>query len=335
MRMLIWFIMIFIALAQQSSSLETSQSEHAYEIYDIAWSPDGNLIAVATNEDIKVLDQNLQQVATFQGHSRYVMTVSWNPTGDKLASGGSVGDNTVLIWDYDTATSSFTLDETIVTESSLVSLLEWSPDGSKLAALLLLDTTLTRNADIIGHVAIWDTTTWMLDEPVFRFPAPVRTMAWSPNSTKIAFMGHFPYNAIYAMDVMNRQASWHVQLFVPPIGPPILDWSVNNEIAYNSLEIGFLDGDTGDFIHSYSPSIIPELIEWSPDGEAMALTTSDGLYIIDTTTYTTIKTFSTAVTISMIDWNAANNSIVVASRDGQIEIFSAQDTVSSAADGHG
>src|SRR5260370_41127859 len=37
-------------------------------------------------------------VATYRGHTRFVRSIAWSPSGSYIASGGDYGDSTVQIW---------------------------------------------------------------------------------------------------------------------------------------------------------------------------------------------------------------------------------------------
>ena len=73
----------------------------------------------------------LELVGTLQGHSRYVMSVSFSPDGTKVASGSGdlLGDTNgvVKLWDVTNGECLHTLEG----HSDSVSSVSFSPDGSK------------------------------------------------------------------------------------------------------------------------------------------------------------------------------------------------------------
>ena len=72
-------------------------------ISEIAYSPDGTLLAVAGSIGIWLYDTAThQEVALLTGHTSKVSSIAFSPDGRTLASGS--GDGTVLLWDVTSST---------------------------------------------------------------------------------------------------------------------------------------------------------------------------------------------------------------------------------------
>jgi WD40 repeat protein len=102
------------------------------EIWDIAFSPDGDLLAVAgTGEKIVFINVPERRLA-FQlltSHTNRINTLAFSPDGHILASGGA--DNLVRLWDVTTQKSS---GLPLQMHSDQVYGLAFSPDGRLLAS---------------------------------------------------------------------------------------------------------------------------------------------------------------------------------------------------------
>ena len=82
---------------------------HTDAVYDVEFSPDGELLASGSYDDSvklwRVSDGKL--VATLNGHSDQVFRVAFSPDGKQLAS--CSGDSTAVIWDLDRLVKKSTL----------------------------------------------------------------------------------------------------------------------------------------------------------------------------------------------------------------------------------
>src|SRR6266516_615038 len=72
---------------------------HADEINQIAWSPDGRILASGSKDKtIRLWDAKTGEARrTLKGHSDSILSVAWSPDGRILASGSA--DKTIRLWD--------------------------------------------------------------------------------------------------------------------------------------------------------------------------------------------------------------------------------------------
>src|SRR5438093_1347916 len=75
---------------------------HSRDIYSIAWSPDGSMLASGSHDKtIRLRDEQTgKPLRTLEGHSNNVICVVWSPDGSMLASGSY--DKTIRLWDGQT-----------------------------------------------------------------------------------------------------------------------------------------------------------------------------------------------------------------------------------------
>lgn len=99
----------------------------------LAFRPDGTQIAIAggvpgASGDVRVVDTKTLAVvgAPLQGHTDVVLSVAWNPAGNRLATGGQ--DKTVRIWEWPSGKEAKTFKD----HSDAVTGVCFAPDGKSL-----------------------------------------------------------------------------------------------------------------------------------------------------------------------------------------------------------
>jgi WD40 repeat protein len=139
---------------------------HADLIHDLAFSPDGKLLASCGYDKlIKVWDTaSGKEVRTLREHSDSVYAVAFSPDGKLLAS--AAADRAVKLWEAATGRLLYTLGE----PTDWVYAVAWSPNGRELAA-----------AGADRSIRVWEATATgnKLLHSAFAHEAPVIRLAYS------------------------------------------------------------------------------------------------------------------------------------------------------------
>ncbi len=99
-------------------------------IWEIGYSPDGKILAVASSIGTWLYDaQTGAELNLLTGHTYAPASIAFSPDGQTLATGGDWPDRTIRLWDAATGAHKMTLDVSEFSGGSLA----FSPDGKTLA----------------------------------------------------------------------------------------------------------------------------------------------------------------------------------------------------------
>ncbi|MCB9454301.1 MAG: PD40 domain-containing protein, partial [Anaerolineaceae bacterium] len=152
----------------------TLKDDGNFDVGAIAWSLDGNFIAVANQgSQIQIWDVSAvlsggtaQQVATFENIPANAMM--WSPDSHQIAVG--VANNVVIL----DATTGHATSNLIGHEDTVI-VVAWSPDGTRLAS-----------SGLDHAIRIWDVGTGEAIALILESYV-IRAIAWSPDGTQLAY----------------------------------------------------------------------------------------------------------------------------------------------------
>eukprot|EP00873_Tetraselmis_striata_P021572 jgi/Tetstr1/441836/TSEL_030052.t1 len=150
---------------------------HTKEVRSVAFSPDGTLLASASEDrTVRVWNALTGEEALPQplrGHAYRVFSVAFSPDGTRLASASE--DGTVRVWNA--LTGEEALPQPLRGHTEMVYSVAFSPDGTRLASASEDETVRVWNA-LTGEEA--------LPQPLRGHTGGVTSVAFSPDGTRLA-----------------------------------------------------------------------------------------------------------------------------------------------------
>jgi eukaryotic-like serine/threonine-protein kinase len=152
----------------------TMSPENAHDVCAVQFSPDGSLVAAASQSGtVRLWKAALGTLcATLEGHRGAVRSLAFSPKGSELATAGA--DGTVRVW----STASGSEQVTLQGHSGEVQSLAFSPDGKTLAS-----------GGEGGTFKLWHTATWQELMSIDAHRGDVRFLAFSPDGMLLASSG--------------------------------------------------------------------------------------------------------------------------------------------------
>jgi FOG: WD40 repeat len=144
---------------------------HLASVNAVAWSPDGQLIASASDDTyVQIFRASSgERTVLYSGHKEEVVTVGWSPDGRFIASGGQ--DATVQVWQAANGNRQLTYRG----HTDRVNSLSWSNDSQ-----------LVASGSDDKSVQVWQASNGNLAFDFLGHTAGVLCVGWQPNNSSVA-----------------------------------------------------------------------------------------------------------------------------------------------------
>lgn len=243
-------------------------------INDIAYSPDGSRLGIATSIGMWLYDTSTDTPLNLLSEvPRSVQAIAFSPDGKTLASGGYLPNHAIRLWDTDTGELRGTLDgyEDILS-------LTFSPDGTLLAS---------SGGPPEYRIRLWSVATHQLRDTYFNQEGSAYAIAFSPDGETLVSGGGD--NRVRLWDVRTGELKCLLEghgddvnsVVFSPDGKTLASGSRDGTIHLWDVRIGrrlaVLRGS------ARFPEEV-EAIAFSPDGTTLASATADQVWLWDIST---------------------------------------------------
>jgi WD40 repeat protein len=260
-------------------------------------------------------------------HASYVVAVTWDPNGTRIASAG--GDGTVRVWEAETGQTLLTyrghthwLNK--INRQITVYTVSWGPKGDRIAS-----------AGVGANVRIWDVTTGQtltLYEGHSGLSPYVFAVAWSPDGKKIASACSSPGldKTIHLWDAVTGQRLNRYDVpsdWLPNFSVLSLAWSPDGTriaatCGHNVIRVW--NTETGQLVSTQrGGSEWVHHIAWSPDSRYLAVAQSDHkARVWDMSTGTNVTIYHEHKdSVRYIAWSPDGTALATASNDRTVHIW--------------
>lgn len=247
--------------AEQVSGLAAWSQE---TLTDLAWSPDGSVLAVAGLDGLYIYDPLQQQRLRMIETEDNLFSLSFNPRGDFLATGYRFGSDedgyggSVEFW----RTANWEALGAFYSENQAVSNVAYAPSGKSFAAAF----TSPQAAD--NRILIWDTFTWEISQTLRT--GSVLEIAYSPSGQQVATSPDR-----FAIKIWNLRDSRLLRSIYTSFTGAVncLEYSPNGAwIASGHYDgaIRIWDAQTGQLLRTLPADGVVESLAFNNDGTVLA-----------------------------------------------------------------
>lgn len=231
--------------------------------YTLAWSPDGETLAVASGGEITLLSRDLKQTRAVLKPEGGALGVTWSPDGQQFATVNGFRNQTITLWDWDRANNELTRAEEIQAGSDQYGV-SWSPDGTILASLA---------DDSKSIIQIWDTNTW---EEISKYDLPYtnprRALNWNADNSMVYGAGEASGEVVvFGLHVTDGNLDEMAKFSVGDIEVFAIAPDAEKLAIAGSHLAQIMDTASGEILMAFKSVDQPVDLAWNPDGMTVAI----------------------------------------------------------------
>jgi serine/threonine protein kinase len=264
---------------------------HSAQVNAVAWSPDGKLLASASDDTtVNVWDVEAQRILhTYRGFTTKVRSVSWSPDGKYIAAGANklyaalgIGNpytnqetnSELRVWEATTGNTIYRYQEN---SNAAINTVAWSPNGALLAAGYIDGTIHVLQMVGDGHIQLLST---HKGQASISFDS-TSMLSWSPDGSSIASIDE--HKVLTVWDAFHKDKTIISREYIDNI--LMVKWAPGSTLIATVSILGVID--LWDITNKYSPHVYEanniESIAWSPSATYLIGTGHNVMYEWDVT----------------------------------------------------
>lgn len=281
------------------------------QMYTVAWSPDGTMIATAGKGSTVEILNALSGTPLFSLNTgaSTVYSVAWSPDTQRIVTGQV--DGSIQIWDAGNGSNLANWP----TQSGQINSVAWSPNGNYIAS---------GNGDKTAKV--WDTGGNLITNYTGHIHY-VNSVAWSPDSSTVVSGGGDATAQVWSATSGTPIATYrgHSDIVVALSWSPT-PGSTHIASASNDTTVQIWDANTGQNYRVYrGHSSVVNAVAWSPDSSRIASGSRDNtVQEWNAASGQTLLTYTGHVApVESVTWSSNSPRIASASDDGTVKVWQA------------